>query len=809
MKQSKLILNAAAIRGLLHPSRNEHGKRGSASTWVVRFFNTLFDTVLQDFIHVAKLQVSAAGERESREALMKEMMDLDLHTFQRHVDKLHGVDRASTVRRRLTAWLEGESDEEGTGDQVEQQARQLIREQIDLGVLRVNPKYNDSLAWVGDAVLDASLGLLGVESGLRPRELDQLRQRLFCTKRMGCDVSALGWKRIREAAERREQRVGELTIEQRAELTQIYDRILSNATVPRTEDPTRERSFMSEIRMSVKEARTSASNIAVRTSEWQDYGDGGWYASKTEPTKADATSGKMAKAAPDAKMTMAKLLRGLASSGDKAAASVGDVLLAYAGAHPRLSLDAAAAAALKELLRPLRLQIRPQWALRPHQEEGYRWLMARASAGMGAVLADAMGLGKTRQAIAYILGVREGLRSREGLEGKAADPGSVPELAGPARFERALVLAPSMLIRGEDSVWQRELREVSAQWQEPLRVWQWHGERACDLRYEVEAGVVPRPISRALQRAQRDAESKLADYQAAEETATKKKVNAERAAAEKMSLMENMTAKATEQQAQVEMSRKAMVAAEEAASKHDEHNAGLENALSKFNGLSQDVEGLQENVTMLEEALALTLARMQKHLDAVKASTAQAASDAEQAAQKAQQELRTLQGDFDRAVSKATKSQAESKEAADAARGAKKDHEDGQQTVKLIKQLRRAVDEFYSAVDEVVSSEHSGSFEEDPLLKPVLKKYNIMAASFMKVQSVAPDKYEQLKPAIPEIERNYEGAIAVQCDPEMKLMNEDHEPLPEFDAQCGSGLFTKVGMTKLIIPETPASPAGA
>ncbi|CAE7607228.1 ywqA [Symbiodinium natans] len=106
-----------------------------------------------------------------------------------------------------------------------------------------------------------------------------------------------------------------------------------------------------------------------------------------------------------------------------------------------------------------------------------------------------MGLGKTRQAIAYILGVREGLKRREASEGKQrADPGSVPELAGPARFERALVLAPAMLIRGDDSVWQRELREVSAQWQEPLRVWQWHGERACDLRYEVNTAAWKGPI---------------------------------------------------------------------------------------------------------------------------------------------------------------------------------------------------------------------------------------------------------------------------------------------------------------------------
>ena len=279
MKQSELILNALAIKDLLQPSSSENRKG-----WVIRLFNMLFDAVLHDFKHVAKLQLPPAIEREAQESLMGEMMDLDLHTFQRHVDKLLGVDRASVIRGRLTEWLEGDSDEEDADDPVEQHARKLIREQIELGVLRVNPKYNDSLAWVGDAVLDASLGLLGVESGLRPRELDQLRQRLFCTKRMGCDVSALGWKRIREAAERREQRVGELTMEQKAELTRIYDRILSNATVPRAEDPVREHSFLSEIRMSVKEARASASNIALRTREWLDYSDGGSYAKKTEPT---------------------------------------------------------------------------------------------------------------------------------------------------------------------------------------------------------------------------------------------------------------------------------------------------------------------------------------------------------------------------------------------------------------------------------------------------------------------------------------------------------------------------------------------
>eukprot|EP00435_Cladocopium_sp_Y103_P023817 s738_g5.t2 len=67
-----------------------------------------------------------------------------------------------------------------------------------------------------------------------------------------------------------------------------------------------------------------------------------------------------------------------------------------------------------------------------------------------------------------------------------------PTLKG--SWGRALVLAPAMLVRGEDSVWQRELREASAQWQEQLKVWSWHGERAIDLRYEVNTAHWKGPI---------------------------------------------------------------------------------------------------------------------------------------------------------------------------------------------------------------------------------------------------------------------------------------------------------------------------
>ncbi|CAK9004254.1 Uncharacterized ATP-dependent helicase YwqA [Durusdinium trenchii] len=102
-----------------------------------------------------------------------------------------------------------------------------------------------------------------------------------------------------------------------------------------------------------------------------------------------------------------------------------------------------------------------------------------------------MGLGKTRQAIAYILGIRAGLKSTasDGPPGESF----APSLKGSA-WQRALVLAPAMLVRGEQSVWQRELREVAAQWQEDLKVWTWHGERAIDMQYEVNTAQWKGPI---------------------------------------------------------------------------------------------------------------------------------------------------------------------------------------------------------------------------------------------------------------------------------------------------------------------------
>eukprot|EP00435_Cladocopium_sp_Y103_P019735 s738_g4.t2 len=113
-----------------------------------------------------------------------------------------------------------------------------------------------------------------------------------------------------------------------------------------------------------------------------------------------------------------EVLEGLTCQNRKVEVNPGDVLMAMVGAHPRWTLTAGALTVVKDVLRPLQLEVKPTWELRGHQKDGYNWLMSRAAGQMGALLADSMGLGKTRQAIAYILGIRAGLQASE----KGEDP---------------------------------------------------------------------------------------------------------------------------------------------------------------------------------------------------------------------------------------------------------------------------------------------------------------------------------------------------------------------------------------------------
>jgi hypothetical protein len=84
--------------------------------------------------------------------------------------------------------------------------------------------------------------------------------------------------------------------------------------------------------------------------------------------------------------------------------------------------------------------------LRPYQARGYAWLSALGALGLGALLADDMGLGKSVQLIAYLLG----RRSNPHHEGRPT-----------------LIVCPTSVLGN----WQREI----ARFAPSLRVLRWHG----------------------------------------------------------------------------------------------------------------------------------------------------------------------------------------------------------------------------------------------------------------------------------------------------------------------------------------------
>lgn len=88
----------------------------------------------------------------------------------------------------------------------------------------------------------------------------------------------------------------------------------------------------------------------------------------------------------------------------------------------------------------------PQGSWRPYQEEGFRWLYARAAAGMGGILADDMGLGKTLQMLAVVSALKQ-----HDSSGEAVDSMAENRNAG-RRNKPVLVIVPASLL----STWEEQ-----------------------------------------------------------------------------------------------------------------------------------------------------------------------------------------------------------------------------------------------------------------------------------------------------------------------------------------------------------------
>src|SRR5262249_13798254 len=80
--------------------------------------------------------------------------------------------------------------------------------------------------------------------------------------------------------------------------------------------------------------------------------------------------------------------------------------------------------------------------LRPYQQAGLRWLHLLSSLGLGACLADDMGMGKTMQVLALLLVLR--------AQGKSSHPRDGPRNGG---CRASLLVAPASLVAN----WEAEI----------------------------------------------------------------------------------------------------------------------------------------------------------------------------------------------------------------------------------------------------------------------------------------------------------------------------------------------------------------
>eukprot|EP00929_Paragymnodinium_shiwhaense_P091514 TRINITY_DN51429_c0_g2_i2.p1 TRINITY_DN51429_c0_g2~~TRINITY_DN51429_c0_g2_i2.p1 ORF type:complete len:537 (-),score=87.32 TRINITY_DN51429_c0_g2_i2:320-1930(-) len=273
LQASTLFINTFSIRQMLHENSTEEGRKKckslskSPSSFCRCVFNSLFTTIVQDLREVAKVHLTPDDEEEARDELMTAIFEIDGTKFQKDINDLHGISEPPKTQPKVREWLQSgrwaQADSETDGDMdpksererdmsaAEKKACQIIKEEINAGILRVIEPRNHTHSWVGDGCLDAYLAVEGARAGLSPRTLDRLRRELFSTQRMGCD--RVGWAERREAAERREQHVGGLMMEKANDFMEVFDKVMQKARLPRI-DGEGEDAFATAVKSAVKKA---------------------------------------------------------------------------------------------------------------------------------------------------------------------------------------------------------------------------------------------------------------------------------------------------------------------------------------------------------------------------------------------------------------------------------------------------------------------------------------------------------------------------------------------------------------------------
>ncbi|CAK9024940.1 unnamed protein product [Durusdinium trenchii] len=275
---------------------------------------------------------------------------------------------------------------------------------------------------------------------------------------------------------------------------------------------------------------------------------------------------------------------------------------------------------------------------------------------------------------------------------------------------------------------------------------------------ELESGMVPGAVNRALKAASRSLDARLDELKEKQQEAETKKVSAASALQKKLALVDDVNAKTKAVEAKAKSKRDAMVAVEKAATAHTESGKAHQDAVEKRNKLSQDVEDLDVKITEKNTAMMKALQKMKNEIEDLKdqrdkkvqerdsaeheqldlkgkvmaatkfkAGVQQEQVKAEKAVQDAQQELDELQASLDNAVTDATVAEVADTEAADKLRDAKKQADRANRMVKLIEQLKQSIKTYYKSVDDL---------DDDMMDRDAAGLFNINEASVDQLMSI-------------------------------------------------------------------------
>ncbi|CAE7694471.1 unnamed protein product [Symbiodinium microadriaticum] len=288
-----------------------------------------------------------------------------------------------------------------------------------------------------------------------------------------------------------------------------------------------------------------------------------------------------------------------------------------------------------------------------------------------------------------------------------------------------------------------------------------------------------------------------------------------------------------------------------------------EQALAAFEGVREEVRKMSEDVekserTMLEKQQTMeqdlaekkrrladkeaSLEEAEKTKEAKRAEAEEAgqlvdkhksgheeADSALHAARAALEEQQTLR---DEAIASHDIAKAEVIEAAKQKEELEKKHRREQESLELLKKVKREIEDFYKDTDALqasVAKEEARNPEvpahellaQSPKLKPALVSYNDVVKAFLEVFVHEADHllYGTIQPAVAQIKRNSWQEILAVCDAdvereksfdlhvgqgdpgeELEMEAEKKKNFDELQEKCGAGLWKVVGLSRLSFP---------